>query len=183
MQAFDKRCGSCWKSSPAIEGSTFGSRPLFGVHGRRGPGFGKEQRQLAMERYFASHAMDIMAPIEAMLRRRLIIYIATSLLLITLVLVGGFIVVCTLAPSVSAKSSCHIMMALKPGYGPWKVQPSASPASLVYSDGVNTASCHAKQYGPIWIVVGLEQTMIGCGRGLSTGGGQECPRGLYGVIP
>jgi hypothetical protein len=44
--------------------------------------------------------------------------------------------VCSLAPSLNATSSCNLMMALKIGYGPWKAQPSSSVASVVYSDGV-----------------------------------------------
>ena len=110
--------------------------------------------------------------------RRRITYSLSGILLIMFVLVGSFIVVCTLAPSLSATSSCDLIIALKPGYGPWKAQLSASAASAVYSDGVNTARCHAQRYGPIWIVVDLEQTVVACGQGL----GQECSRGFYGVM-
>ena len=114
-----------------------------------------------------------------MLRRRLITYSVSSLLLVMLILAGAFIVLRTLSPSVSAKASCDALMEHTPGYGPWKVLPSTSATSVSYSDGVNTARCSAKQYGPIWIVVDLAQTLVSCNQSL---GGPECPRRAYGVI-
>jgi hypothetical protein len=75
------------------------------------------------------------------------------------------------------------------GYGVWRAQvpppvATAQPgaAEFVYFDGFNTATCHAQHYGPLWIVTGLSQTMVGCSQGLSASGDQACPRKAYGVI-
>ena len=72
--------------------------------------------------------------------------------------------------------------AIHPGPPP-VAQTAARDAVVTYFDGVNSASCHVQQYGPIWIVVGVGQTMVGCSRGLSAAGEEACPRRTYGVIP
>ena len=115
--------------------------------------------------------------------------------LLTCTCVGLVLISCVLAarvwsPALSAADACQHLMEHTEAYGPWHVQAAhplartqASDAVVTYFDGFNTASCHVQQYGLIWIVVGVGQTMVACSRGLSAEGGQECPRGAYGVIP
>src|SRR5215216_2277923 len=122
---------------------------------------------------------------RAMVRRRLLIFSCLGLALLSCLLAAR-----VWSPALSAANACQHTLEHIEGYGPWHVQ-SGHPlaraqthdAVVTYFDGVNTASCHAQRYGPIWIVVGVGQTMVSCGRGLSADWAQECPRGMYGVIP
>lgn len=93
------------------------------------------------------------------------------------------------SPALSAADACLHIMERTEGYGPWRAQvttpvANAQPddAIITYFDGFNTANCHARRYGAIWIVAGIGETMVSCGRGLSVGREQQCPRGTYGVI-
>jgi hypothetical protein len=120
-----------------------------------------------------------------MSRDRLLIFICVGLVLISCVLAAR-----VWSPALSAAVACRQVMEHTEGYGPWHVQAArpvaraaARDAVVTYFDGVNSASCHVQQYGPIWIVVGVGQTMVGCSRGLSATGEEACPRGTYGVIP
>ena len=109
---------------------------------------------------------------------------------IGLVLVGSLLAFRIWTPALSADGACRHTMERTEGYGPWQARGSdplvrtrEGDMVLTFFDGFNTASCHARQYGPVWIVVGLGQTEVACSRGLGAGEAQECPRGTYGVIP
>jgi hypothetical protein len=135
--------------------------------------------------------MDRAAPADsgqargpAISRDRLLIFICVGL-----VLIGCVLAVRVWPPALSAAAACRHLMEHTEGYG-WHIQAArpvaqtaASDAVVTYFDGFNSASCHVHQYGPLWIVVGVGQTMIGCNRGLSAAGEETCPRGTYGVIP
>jgi len=118
-------------------------------------------------------------------RKRILTFTGVTLALLSCAL-AGFV----WSPALSAAGACRTMMQHIEGYGPWRAEGLApvsmaqvSGAVLSYFDGVNTATCHAKQYGPVWIVAGVGQTMVGCSRGLSADPDQQCPRRMYGVIP
>lgn len=120
-----------------------------------------------------------------MMRKYLLIIMCVGLVLISCLAAAR-----VWSPALSAVAACRQTMEHTDGYGPWHAQAApavanlpANAAVLAYDDGVNTASCYTRRYGPIWVVVGVGQTLVGCGRGLAAGQAQGCPRGTYGVIP
>jgi len=118
------------------------------------------------------------------MKRRLLYAVAALGVLIALV-VGG--IAAKLLPiGTTAEGACRIAMANTEGYGPWHYQ-GRLPLSLAtrvildYSDGYNTAGCHARAFGPLWVVEPVvDQTLVGCSLGLDKG---MCPRARYGVAP
>jgi hypothetical protein len=112
------------------------------------------------------------------------------LLLIVLLFLSGIVAVRVWTPAFDAATACQSMIERTEGYGPWQargpdplVRTREGTAILTYFDGYNTASCHAKQYGPLWFVVGVGQTNVACSRELNASRDQPCPRGVYGVTP
>jgi hypothetical protein len=117
--------------------------------------------------------------------RRRLLYAVAALGVLILLIIGGS--VARLLPvGTTAESACRIAMGNTEGYGLWRYQgrlPSAVATQLIldYSDGFNTAGCHVRSFGPIWVAEPVvDQTLIGCSLGLDKG---MCPRARYGVAP
>lgn len=90
--------------------------------------------------------------------------------------------------ALSPYAACRSVMLNVEGYGPWRFQSTVPPSvthesrvTVTFNDGFNTASCSTERYGPLWIVTGVGQTAVGCGRDLKMGA--DCPRGKFGVVP
>ena len=117
--------------------------------------------------------------------KRRLLYALAALGVLIFIVVGG-IAAGLLPIGTTAENACRTAMINTEGYGLWQYRgrrpsPVSTQVVLDYWDGYNTAGCHARAVGPIWMVEPVvDQTLVACSLGPDKG---MCPRARYGVAP